>query len=602
MEAGALNVAEHDPSNPREIFRLLWRRRKLLLACIVLIPILTYLYSNQLTKSYQASTVLQIQSVGDASDVVTDSASGGGGNINAVARLASTSGVADEAARILGYPDGSLRGSITAVADQDTGFMTLTAVSDSGEGAAKVADAAARALNSTREKRGVERANSAIAGVVKDFRKLSRGPDDATERQQLSDKLQRLRTLRAAQGSNAQIIEPAAAPAAPVSPNPRRNAILAFVLAVLLGVGLVILVDRMDRRLRDAEEVEKLVGVPLLAVISNEAFPGGRPTKRSALAFQTLRDSLTYFNVDEALTIIAVTSPLKGEGKTTVATNLAVSLARANKNVILVDADLRRPQVAQRMGATDDRGLSSVLLGANLEDTLQQVPPFGSRLQILPAGPKPPNPSELIGSRRMSALLGELADRADVVVIDTTPLLVVSDAFPLLEQVSGTVGIARLDQTPREAVQRMVEITTTAGGRVFGMVATGAKGGSLRNYDYGYGYESDQPVVGVTLPADENGAGAANGKPETTAVDSEDSEQIRSDAEPDDGTSSDDAEPVLAEKPRRFGRRRRRRSSEDEQAERAEPEEEDEDEDEDEEADGGAPEAVAPTGKSRTKD
>jgi capsular exopolysaccharide synthesis family protein len=519
MEAGALNVTEHDPSNPREIFRLLWRRRKILLFCVVMIPIVVYLYSENLTKSYESSTILQIQSIGDASQVITDSAVSGAGNIEAVARLASTSGVADETARNLGYPEGSLRGSITATADEGTGFMTLTVTAADAQRAATIANAAAKALNTTRQRRGVQRANSAIEGVVRDLRKLDRGPGDATERSQLSDKLQRLRTLRAAQGSNAQVIEPAVAPAAPISPNPKRNAILAFVLAVLLGVGLVILVDRMDRRLRDADEVEKLVGVPLLAVISNDAFPGGRPTKRSALAFQTLRDSLTYFNVDEALTVIAVTSPLKGEGKTTVATNLAVSLARANKKVILVDADLRRPQVGKRMGVSDDAGLSSVLLGADLEDTLQEVAPFGSQLRILPSGPKPPNPSELIGSKRMSGLLKELTEIADVVVIDTTPLLVVSDAFPLLEQVSGTVGIARLDQTPREAVQRMVEITRTAGGRIFGMVATGAKGGNLRNYDYGYGYESEMPVVGVNpAPATNGGAPGEGGGAATSGL------------------------------------------------------------------------------------
>ena len=512
MEAGPLNIEEHDPSNPREVFRLLWRRRWILLFCIIAIPLATYLYSEQLTKSYQSSTVLQVQAIGDASDVVTDSASGAGASGNAsVARLAETTGVADEAARVLGAPEGSLRGAINGVSDEDTGFITLTATWSTAQGAAEIANAAAKALNTTRERRGVERANKAIAGVQRDLAKLSRGPRDATERNQLSDKLQRLRTLRAAQGSNAVTIEPATMPSSPISPNPKRNAILAFVLSLLAGVGLVILVDRMDRRLRDANEIEKIAGVPLLAVVAREAFPGGRPSKRHALAFQTLRDSLTYFNVDETLRTIAITSPLKGEGKTTVATNLAVSLARANKRVILVDADLRRPQVGQRMGVDESRGLSSVLLGADLEGTLQEVPPFGPRLKILPAGPKPPNPSELIGSKRMSALLEEMTALADVVVIDTTPLLVVSDAFPLLEQVSGTVGVARLDHTPRDGLKRMIEITATAGGRVFGMVATGAKGGNLRDYDYGYGYESEMPVIGVEASGAENGS-AQDGK------------------------------------------------------------------------------------------
>lgn len=518
MEAGGLNISEHDPSNPREVFRLLWRRRRILLLCVVLLPLAAYLYSEQLTKTYESSTVIQVQAVGDATDVVTGTAGSNTGNIAAVARLAETSAVTNAVARRLGLPQGSLGGAITAEADDDTGFITLTASADSAQGVARVANGSARALNSTRERRGVTRTNSAIDGVLGDLRKLSAGPEDEIERQQLSEKLQSLRTLRAAQGSNAQVIEPAGVPAAPISPNPRRNAILAFVLAVLAGVGLVILVDRMDRRLRDADEIEKMVGVPLLAVLSKEAFPGGRPTKRSALAFQTLRDSLTYFNVDETLRIIAVTSPLKGEGKTTVATNLAVSLARANNRVILVDADLRRPQVAKRMGVEEDLGLSSVLLGASLDEALVQVSPFGSHLRILPAGPKPPNPSELIGSKRMSALLAELTERADVVVIDTPPLLVVSDAFPLLEQVSGTVGIARLDQTPREALTRMVEITRTAGGRVLGMVATGAKGARRRDYGYGYGYETETPIVGVAPRSAPNGATPADATHESAAA------------------------------------------------------------------------------------
>ncbi|MGI8873777.1 MAG: polysaccharide biosynthesis tyrosine autokinase [Egibacteraceae bacterium] len=518
MEAGSLNISEHDPSNPREVFRLLWRRKKILLLCIVLLPVAAYFYSDQLTKTYQSSTVLQIQAVGDATDVVTGSTDGNSGNIAAVARLAETSGVTDAVARRLGLRKGSLRGAIVAKADIDTGFITLTAQAENPRDAARIASTGARALNATRERRGVERTNSAIDGLLADLGKLSEGLEDETEREQLSEKLQSLRTLRAAQGSNAQVIEPAAVPGAPVSPNPQRNAILALVLAILAGVGLVILVDRMDRRLRDADEIEKMLGLPLLAVLSKEAFPGGRPTKRSALAFQTLRDSLTYFNVDETLRIIAVTSPLKGEGKTTVATNLAVSLARANNRVILVDADLRRPQVARRMGVEEGLGLSSVLLGAPLDDALVQVSPFGSQLRILPAGPKPPNPSELIGSKRMSALLDELTARADVVVIDTPPMLVVSDAFPLLEQISGTVGVARLDQTPREAVQRMVEITGAAGGRVFGMVATGAKGARRREYKYGYGYETETPIIGVAPQSAPNGAAPSDANHESAAA------------------------------------------------------------------------------------
>jgi capsular exopolysaccharide synthesis family protein len=494
---GALNVGQHDPGDPREIFRLLLRRKWILLACVTLIPLGVYLYSNSLDKTYEATAVIQPQAIADPASILQNTTSVG--NSAAIARLAETTGVADEVARMLKDAEGSDRGSVQATFDEDTGFITITASASSAERAATIANATGRALDQTRERRGVARANRAIAGVQKDIAKLSNSPEGLAEKSQLSEQLQRLRTLRAAQGSNAQVIEPARPPSSPVSPNPRRNAVLAFVLAALLAVGIVVLVDRMDRRLRDADGVERLMGVPLLAVLPRDAFPGGRPSKRHALAFQTLRDSLTYFNVDETLKTIAVTSALKGEGKTTVATNLAVSMARANKKVILLDADLRRPQIAARMGIDGTPGLSNVLLGASLEDVLQDVPPFGSWLRVLPAGPTPPNPSELLGSKRMAALLRELGSLADVVIIDTTPVLVVSDVFPLLDQVSGIVAIARLDSTPRDALERMADIINTAGGRVFGVAVTGAKGATLRGYDYGYGYESDVPIVGERL-------------------------------------------------------------------------------------------------------
>ena len=396
-------MSEGDRGDPREIFRLLWRRKWILLACVTLIPAAVYLYSDRLDKTYEATAVVQIQTVADASDVLTGNIASG--NNAAVARLAGTSAVADEISRILKQPQGSARGAVSGVFDEDTGFITITAKASTADQAAAIANAAGQAVGDTRERRGVRRASKAITGVQRDLSKLSGGAEAATERQQLSEQLQKLRTLRAAQGGNAQVIEPAAVPTEPVSPKPRRNALLAFVLAALLAVGLVVLIDRMDRKLRDADQVERLVDAPLLAVIPREAFPGGRPSARLPFAFQGLRDSLTYFNVDETLKTIVVTSALKGEGKTTVATNLAVSIARTNKRVILLDADLRRPQVAKRMGIEGPTGLSNVLLGERLEDALREIPPFGDWLRVLPAGPTPPNPSELLGSKRMGALL-----------------------------------------------------------------------------------------------------------------------------------------------------------------------------------------------------
>jgi capsular exopolysaccharide synthesis family protein len=217
-----------------------------------------------------------------------------------------------------------------------------------------------------------------------------------------------------------------------------------------------------------------------------------------------LRDSLTYFNVDQRLDSLVVVSSLKGEGKTTVASNLATSYARSDRRIIALDCDLRNPQLAKRLGVDAGNGLSTLLRdGGSIDDFLQEVEPFGASLRVLPGGRVPPNPSELLGSERMAEVLEELKTRCDLVIIDTPPLLLVSDAFALQPRASGTLGVTRLDETPRHAVKRMAEVTATAGGRLLGMVATGlrptiAGHGTGYGYGYGYGYGESPPSEHVT--------------------------------------------------------------------------------------------------------
>jgi capsular exopolysaccharide synthesis family protein len=264
--------------------------------------------------------------------------------------------------------------------------------------------------------------------------------------------------------------------------------------------------------------VERLTGTPLLAQIPASAFPGAAPDPQLPIVFQTLRDSLTYFNVDQRLASLLVISPLKGDGKTSVTTNLAVAFARSGKQVILVDADLRSPQVATRMGTPPMPGLSEVISGSSeIQDALFEIEPFGSYLRVLPGGSIPPNPSEMLGSARMSTILAELSEMSDLVLIDSAPVLVVSDAFPLFEQVAGIVGVSRLEQTPREAITRAIEVAASAGGRVLGMVATGAK---QPGDGYGYGYAYGEPPKAAADPhfLAASGGGQTTGQPVTRRV------------------------------------------------------------------------------------
>ena len=496
-------------SDPRDFFRVLWRRKWLILLCLVVIPLAAYFYSDRLTKTFQASAIVQVQSTAtDAGLFLDENLPSGTANTAKIAALVGTSAVADEAARLMGEPPGALRGAITATDDEDTGFITLTATAGRAERAAEIANTVAKALRVTREEAGIKRVDTSIQNVEKELAKLP--PGEELQRSQLSERLQGLRALRAAQAENTQVVEAAAVPSSPVAPNPQRNAILAFVVALLIAAGAVALAERLDRRLHDSRDVERLTGTPLLAQVPSSAFPGATPDPQLPIVFQTLRDSLTYFNVDQRLASLLVISPLKGDGKTSVATNLAVAYARAGKQVILVDADLRSPQVGVRMGAPLTPGLSEVISGScDIDEAMTEIEPFGSHLRVLPGGSIPPNPSEMLGSARMSTILAELTEMSDLVLIDSAPVLVVSDAFPLFDQVAGIVGVSRLEQTPREAISRAIEIASSAGGRVLGMVSTGGKQ-AADGYGYGYG-ETRQPIAADPHFLAASGSGQGSG-------------------------------------------------------------------------------------------
>lgn len=482
---GEMDPVDAEAPDLRDYLRLALRRGWIMLLCLLVIPIGVYEYTKSKPAVFQSSTTLQVQaSAVDAGSLTTPDFSAPQSNLNAVASFVGTSAVADEAARRLGLPPGSLRGAASAAADTDTGFLTITATGSSAQRSAAIVTAFAEALSTTRQKRGEKRVQQAIAAVQANLKTTK----DAVDRQQLRQQLQRLQVLQQASAQNATVLEPAH-PGKQIAPHPRRNATVALLLALLVGAGLMVLAERMDRRLRKPEDLEKLTGLPFLATIPHEAFPGTPGSPDVPEAFQTLRNSLTFFNADQQLRSIMVASGLKGEGKTTVASNLAIAYASFGKRVIVVDTDLRKPDLAQRLGFDDTTGLSQVLAGTvTLEEAYREVPPFGPNMRLLPAGPVPPNPSALLGSQRMAQLIQELSEDCEMLIVDSTPLLIVSDAFPLLDKVSGVVGLARLDKTPRDAVRKMVQIMGSANAQVFGMVATDGKSRLRGGYGYGYGY------------------------------------------------------------------------------------------------------------------
>ena len=484
---GQMNPEANEAPEFRDYLRLIWRRGWILLACVIVIPLAIYAYTSSKEKIFESSTVLQVQAPVNIDPTgATGVTSSADTNLDLIAALVSTSAVADEAARQLGLPEGSLRGAAQGTADPDTGFLTITATGNTARRSQQTATAFGQALGTTRREQDTKRLNEAITTVRQTLENTPK--NDVTTRTQLRTQLQRLTTLQQAKGQNVQTVEPAA-PGAQIAPHPKRNATVGLVLAILIGAALISLAERMDRKIHKPEDLERLTGVPFLATIPQEAFPGNEDSADVHEAFQTLRSSLTYFNADQQLRTLLVVSGLKGEGKTTVASNLAVAYASSGQRVLLVDADLRKPDAADRFGVGEPAGLSQVLAGTvSLHDALRPVGALGDRLRVLPAGQIPPNASALLGSQRMANLIGELEREADLVILDSTPLLNVSDAFPLLDKASGIVALVRLDKTPRDAVRRMLKIIDSAGGNILGIVATDGKRRISGGYGFGYGY------------------------------------------------------------------------------------------------------------------
>ena len=262
--------------------------------------------------------------------------------------------------------------------------------------------------------------------------------------------------LRAVKSGAAQVVTSAALPTTPVSPRPGRAGVLAGIFGLALAVAVAALLEKMDDSLRTKDHLERAAGVPVIGTIPTVgSFASlGRPTVVSLTtprspateAYRTLRTAVQFLPVD-GVTMIQVTSPTAGDGKTTTLANLGVALARAGQQVALVCCDLRRPKLHEFFGMTNDIGFTSVLLGkVPLSAALQQVPDQ-DRLYVLASGPLPPNPSELLSSRRAREVLGSLRVEADVVLIDSPPVLPVSDAMIIAGLVDITLLVCAADRT-----------------------------------------------------------------------------------------------------------------------------------------------------------
>lgn len=297
-----------------------------------------------------------------------------------------------------------------------------------------------------------------------------------------------------------QIVSDATESDRPVSPKPIRNAAMALFLGGLLGAGFAFLRDHYDDTISSKDDLEAASGnLPVLGMVPT--VPGWKnrdqsqlvaltaPRSDAAEAYRTLRTSVQFIGIDRSLKVLQVTSPNASEGKTTTLANLAVSLARMGRRVVVVDCDLRRPRLHQFFDLDNSVGLTSVLLGeATLPDAVRRVD-NEPRLAVLTAGTPPPNPSELLSARRTAEILEMLATESDYVLLDGPPVLPVTDSLVLATMVDGVVFVATADQTTRRGSRHALELLQQVAAPVIGTVLNGVERKASYTYQYGnYGY------------------------------------------------------------------------------------------------------------------
>lgn len=348
---------------------------------------------------------------------------------------------------------------------KNTSVLRVTAESDNSQTAARIAQESAEQFVSWLED---EQADNVIEGTDGE-------PDTDT-------------ALRA------NVVEDAATPSSAFYPSRPLWLAIGAGLGLLLGLVFATWRELSDRSVRTPTELEELAGAPVLGAMAYDRAAASTPLITSLgthhprfEAVRILRTNLQFLDVDRDHKVITITSSLAGEGKSTTACNLAIALAQTGTRVVLVEGDLRRPRVSEYLGIEKSVGLTTVLVGrVALDAALQQAGTPG--LDVLTSGALPPNPSEILQTKAMTALIAELRHRYEVVLIDAPPLLPVTDASLLASISDGAILVVRHGSTGREQVRTATERLQAVGARLLGTVLSMSPARELSRYGYGYGY------------------------------------------------------------------------------------------------------------------
>jgi receptor protein-tyrosine kinase len=417
---------------------------------------------------------------------------------------------------------------VTASGATGADFVTISATASTPDQAARIANAFVTGYDNFLT---AQLANDATNSLRLAQQQLQSANNNPAAKKDLQDRIRRLKVIQALPAGRVQQTSPAVPSTVPTSPQPKRNAAFALVLSLVLAVLAAFGLDRLDRRIRRTEDVEGAYQYPVLAEIPHAGRP--HPTHKGQIAiakplkeaFRALHLNITLGSLDRPVRTLLVTSAVPLEGKTTVVRNLALAYREAGLRVAVIDADLRQPGVHRVFNVERDPGLTDVLTGReSLHAALQEVPvdvrgletlarvhmaadvaadavanaasgnggepsprPSVGALFALASGPSPANPPAVLGAERTQAVLREVAEEYDVVIVDGPPLLPVSDAMPLLSMVDGVIVVGRLDRTTTVAARRLArQVGRVPDARVLGVVVNDVSERTVRKPSYPY--------------------------------------------------------------------------------------------------------------------
>jgi polysaccharide biosynthesis transport protein len=490
----------------QQTLSFLRRRVLLILLCTILAGGLTYGLSKRETKKYTATAAVSFNSNPLSQQIVGFSSSAGSSNNSVLAQedsdleLVRLGNMARETAILLGHglTTEGVRSSLSISTRGESNVVEVAATSTSPGLAAAIANTYVKRFVKEQQSSNRQFFKSALALVTSQLSRLPPAQRFGADGLDLEERAHTLSLLAELGYNNAQIAQLSAIPSSPSSPKTSRNTGLGIVLGILLGLGIAIMLERLDHRLKRPEDLEHLYGLPRVGEVPRSAAlarsargdASDRPLPPAEdEAFSLIRAHLRFHKDaqnDRNVRTVMIASPEPGDGKTTIARHLAEAGAKAGSRVLLVEADLRRPSIAQQLHIQAGPGLADVLRGTfQLTEAIQSVvtATTGHTLDVLTAGAAlPSHPNELFERPTMDALLNRIRTAYDLVVIDSPPLCVVSDAFSLLTKVDGVLIVGRIRHSREDGAKELQKALVGSHAPLLGVIANGTRPSRYKPY------------------------------------------------------------------------------------------------------------------------